>query len=493
MQLRVKVFEFSAGRPIAILNSNTAAKISVHVNERIIVSKFADKIIAMADVSKDFLKENEIALSREVLESINVKEGDLVEVSLVEKPQSTFYIKKKIDNKSLSKEELASIIEDIVNNALTEAEIAYFVSAVYKCGMSNREIEDLIWAMVSTGKRLNFEGQVLDKHSIGGIAANRTTPIIVSICASLGLKMPKTSSRAITSAAGTADTLESITKVEFSTEEIKKIVEKTNACMVWGGSLGLSPADDKLIQVEKILSIDPEPQLLASVLSKKISVGSKQVLIDIPYGKGAKVSKDQAIKLKKRFEFFGKKFNLNVKCLLTRGDEPIGNGVGPLLEIRDVIKVLKREKDSPKDLENKTLMMAGELIELAKKAENGKGIVLAKEELNSGRAFKKFKEIIEAQGGKVPTIEEINSKLGKFKKDILAEKQGTIKEIDNKKINLLGRIAGSPMDKGSGLYLHNHIKTKIKKGDKLLTIYADSKTRLNNALELYDKLNPIVY
>ena len=323
MKLKVKVFELLAGRPIAILNHYTANKINVHIGERILISKFGDSVIAIVDTSKAFLRSDEIALSREVMDALSIREGDDVEVSLAERPQSTVFIKKKIDGAVLNKQEIEAIIKDIVNNALTEAEIAYFVSAVYQNGMNNQETDDLIWAMVASGKRLNFEGQVVDKHSIGGIAANRTTPLVVSICAAAGLTMPKTSSRAITSAAGTADVIESIAKVEFSTADIKRIVEKTGACMVWGGSLGLSPADDKLIQIERVMNMDPEAQLLASVLSKKISVGSKHVLIDIPYGKSAKVTEKEGNILKKKFEFFGKKFGLNLKCVLTKGEERI--------------------------------------------------------------------------------------------------------------------------------------------------------------------------
>jgi AMP phosphorylase len=493
MKLKVKVFELLAGRPIAILNHYTANKINVHIGERILISKFGDNIIAIVDTSKAFLRSDEIALSREVMDALSIKESDDVEVSLAERPQSTVFIKKKIDNGTLNKQEIETIVKDIVNNALTEAEIAYFVAGVYEHGMNNQETEDLIWAMVATGKRLNFQGQVVDKHSIGGIAANRTTPIVVSICAAAGLIMPKTSSRAITSAAGTADVVESIAKVEFTTADIKRIVEKTGACMVWGGSLGLSPADDKLIQIERVINVDPEAQLLASVLSKKISVGSKHVLIDIPYGKSAKVNEKKGNDLKKKFEYFGKKFGLNIKCVLTKGDEPIGHGVGPLLEMRDILKVLKREKDAPKDLEEKALFLVSQIFELCGKTKKGKAHALAKEILCSGKAFAKFKEIIEMQEGKVPAIESIEHKLGKFRKDCKAERDGKIKEVDNKKINMVGHIAGSPMDKGSGLYLYHHIGEKVKKGDKLVTIYAESEIRLKNAIETYERTVPIVY
>ena len=347
MKLKVKILKFLAGRPIAVLNQTVANRMNVHVGERITISKYADNIVSIVDVSKDFIAHDELAVSQEIIDSLNIRENDEVEVSLASKPQSTFLIKKKMDGGTLTKEEIHSIIKDIVDNALTEAETAYFVAAVYKNKMTSSETEALISAMVSVGHRLSFPGVVVDKHSIGGIAANRTTPIVVSICAAAGLTMPKTSSRAITSAAGTADVIESIAKVEFNTEELKAIVKKTGACMAWNGILGLSPADDKLIQTERVLGLDPEAQLLASVLSKKIAVGSKYVLIDIPFGSSAKVNFKRATDLKKKFEYFGKRFGLTLRCVLTNGDEPIGNGVGPILEIRDVIKVLRQEKDLP--------------------------------------------------------------------------------------------------------------------------------------------------
>jgi AMP phosphorylase len=491
MELKVKFLKFWAGRPIAVLNFDTAARMNIHAGERVLISKFGDNIISIVDVSHDFLRSDEIAVSQEILDTLSIREGDQVDVGLADRPESTSFIKKKIDGERLSKKEIESIIKDIVNNALTESEVAFFVSGVYTHGMNTAEIEDLIWSMVATGRRLNFEGEVVDKHSIGGIAANRTTPIVVSICAAAGLTMPKTSSRAITSAAGTADVIESIANVEFSTDEIKRIVEKTNACMVWGGSLGLSPADDKLIQIERILNLDPEPQLLASVLSKKISVGSKHVLIDIPFGKSAKVDRKKAIDLKNKFEYFGKKFGLNIHCVLTNGEQPIGNGIGPLLEIRDIIKVLKQDKDHPKDLEEKSLYLAGKIFEISGKAKKGKGKKLAEEILKSGKALKKFGEIIQAQSGRVPTMEHIEKKLGKFRKSIFADSDFRIKSIDNKKINLIGHIAGSPMDKGAGIYLNHHVGDKMQKGDILMTIYADSKNRLDNALEVYNKTKPI--
>ena len=289
------------------------------------------------------------------------------------------------------------IISDIVTNSLSEAEIALFVSAMYKEGMNMKETIYLIKAILKSGKSLKLKlknKKIADKHSIGGIPGNRTTPLIVSICAASGLVIPKSSSRAITTAAGTADVVETIAKVEFSMKELEKIVKKVGACLIWGGSLEIVPADEKIISIEKMLNIDPEAQLLASIMSKKLALGAKYILIDIPYGKTAKVTKKKALDLKKKFEYLGKHFKKKLKVVLTKGGQPIGNGIGPVLEMKDILKILKHSEDRPLDLENKSVFLAGCLLEMTGKADKGKGIVLAKQILGSGKAFEKFKEII---------------------------------------------------------------------------------------------------
>tara|TARA_Y100000034_G_scaffold123040_1_gene169296 strand:+ start:3310 stop:4563 length:1254 start_codon:yes stop_codon:yes gene_type:complete len=407
------------------------------------------------------------------------------EVSSVSTLKSFIFIKKKLDKKQLSEKEINEIIKDVVNNSLSEEEISIFVLAMYKHGMNMKEIIYLTKAILNSGNKLKLKDKfMVDKHSIGGIAGNRTTPIVVSICAATGLIVPKTSSRAITSAAGTADVIETIAKVNFSVSELKKILKKTNACMVWGGALNLVPADSKIIKIEKILKIDPEAQLLASIMSKKLAVGSKYILIDIPYGKSAKVTKLKALKLKKKFVYLGRYFNKKLKVVLTDGKEPIGNGIGPSLELIDVINVLDPEKKGPKDLEEKSLFLAGELLELTKKTKNG--VDLAKKILYSGKAYNKFRQIIKAQGGSLKKI-----KLTKLRYDVLSKKSGKIIEIDNKKINSLVRIAGSPMDKSSGIYLYFHVGDRIKRREKILTIYAESKSRLYEAVKFFNKEKPI--
>ncbi len=490
MELKVKFLKWSAGIPVAMLNQKTAKKIGVHVQDKISIktlSKYPKELSTIIDTVTGFIKKDEIAVSSELSKRLGLRKGQKVDISISLNSKSLFFIKKKLNNKKLSREEIKEIIKDIVNNSLSEAEIALFVSGMYKNGMDLKEITYLIDAILSSGNKLSFHNKIVgDKHSIGGIAGNRTTPIVVSICASAGIIMPKSSSRAITTPAGTADVIETICPVEFTIKELKKIVKKTKACLIWGGSLGIVPADSKIIQVEKILGIDPEAQLLASIMSKKLAMGSKYILIDIPYGKTAKVDKTKALKLKRKFEQLGKHFKVKLKVVLTTADEPMGSGVGPALELIDVIKILNPNERGPEDLEKKSLFLAGELLEMTKKAEKGKGIEMAKKILVSGKAFEKFKQIIEAQGGSLKEI-----KPAKFRKNILAKKSGRIFEIDNKKINNLARVAGCPADKFAGLYIYHNLKEKVKKREVILTIYSESKSRLNQALKFYKDKKPI--
>jgi AMP phosphorylase len=485
MQLKVKFLKLSAGKPVAVIHKKFGIKSSIHVDERILIRKNSKKIVAVVDIATGMLEENEMAVSKEVVLELGLLEGDYVGIEIAPKPESLSFISSKLNCTPLGNKEIKKIVEDIVEDALTESEIAYFISAVYKCGMSTQEIINMINAIVETGKRLILKSRfIVDKHSIGGIPG-RTTPIVVSICSAAGLIMPKTSSRAITTPSGTADALETICKVDFTIPEIKRIVRKTGACMVWGGSLGLAPADDKIIQVERLINLDPEAQLITSIIAKKISVGSKFILIEIPYGKFAKVDKKRALVLKRRFESIGNFFHLKLKCLLIETQEPLGNGVGPALEIKDVISVLKQE-DECFMLEKRALTIAAKILEMTGRAEKGKGMALASHILKSGQAFKKFKQIIEAQHGRIKKISE-----ARFSRHITAPKNSKLKTINTKKINELARILGCPLDKNSGLYLYKHRGDKVMRGEKILTLYSESESEMKSGIKFYNKSLPI--
>lgn len=486
MRCSLKRLNVQAGKPIAFLHASDARILGVHPGDRILIRTNGSKEIAVVDVTTTFIKRRELGLSDEVIRSLNLSPSSSIEVQPMKFAQSSILLKQKRECDPYTEEQLKKIMEDIVSGALTEAEIAYFISGINYCGMSPQETKSLVNAIVSTGTKLSWgTKKCADKHSIGGIPGNRTTPIVVAICAAAGVIMPKTSSRAITSAAGTADTVETLARVNFSVRELQEIVNKTGACLAWGGSLGLAPADDKIIQIEKILNLDPEPQLLASILSKKIAVGSKYVLIDIPYGLGAKVTRKKALDLKKKFLKLGKSLGLVIQVVLTEGSQPIGDGIGPSLEMRDIVRVLTRN-NAPQDLEKKSIFLAGKILEMTKKAKPGKGTALARKMLSSGSAFLKFKEIIEAQGGYVRELP-----LAKYKKTLFASTTGTVEAIHNRLINTTARIAGCPQDKASGIDLHVHVGHKVKKGEPLVTLYAESMFKLKAASTFFITDHPI--
>ena len=489
MILKTKIKKWSAGLPVVMLNKKTATKMGLQAQQMVLIetiSNHSKEMTAILDIIEDEIRENEILPSSEVVSKLNLTQGQKVDVNIAPVPKSVDFIKKKLANKKLSKREIEQITSDIVNDRLSEAEIALFVVAMYKVGMSTKETIYLINAIIKTGNRLSLKNKfVVDKHSIGGVAGNRTTPIVVSICAAAGLTFPKTSSRAITSAAGTADVMETIARVDFSIKELKQILKKTNAFIISG--MGVVPADSKIIKVEKALNIDPKSQLIASVMSKKFAVGSKYILIDIPYGKTAKIpTRKKAEMLKREFSILGKYFKRKLKTVITDGSQPIGNGVGPALELMDIIKILDPKKKGPEDLEKKSLFLAGNILEMTGKAENGNGIEMAEKILYSGKAFKKFKEIVKAQHGNLNRI-----KYAKLKKDIFSEKTGEITEIDNQKINMLAKTAGSPLDKSAGIYLYHHVGNMVKKGDKIITIYSETKLRINEAVRFFKENSPI--
>ena len=393
-------------------------------------------------------------------------------------------IKKKVDGGTLSEDEIYQIIDDILLGKLSEAQIAYFISGQKLVGMNEDEVYYLTNAMIGTGNEIHFGKKIIsDKHCIGGVAGNRTTPLVVSICAALGLTIPKTSSRAITSAAGTADVIETIANIEIRPEDIKKIVKKENGCMIWNAKAKLSPTDDKIIKIAKILGIDIPSQLVASVLSKKISMGSKKIIIDIPYGRGSKVhTLTEAKKIRGMFKSAAKRFGLDLRVVFTNGKNPVGNGVGAVLEMKDVLAVLKNEKGAPRDLREKGILLAAELLKL-------NGVKLpkrkARKALKSGAAYEKFKKIINAQNKKRDFDKRVAKlKTSEFKKEIFAGPGGVIKRIDNDGLNTLCGMLGCPDEKGAGAYLHR--KTgRLKKGELLITLYSDSKKKLSDAIEYF--------
>lgn len=480
----------AGGKNIIVLNKEQAQGHDIYVGYRTELKINGRKIVGIVDVSEDFIKHGEVGVYKDFAKEYGLKKGQKVEIVHMDRPASIGYIKKKLDKGTLFEDEIQTIVNEIMSEKLSDVEAASFITGTYINGLSDNEIIALTDATVKSGDVLDLgKKTVLDKHCIGGVAGNRTTMIVTPIIAAAGLYMPKTSSRAITSASGTADTMEVLANVTFNMEELKKIVLKTKGAMVWGGGMKLAPVDDKLIRIRHPLSLDPEGMLLASILGKKKSVGAKYVIIDIPVGRGVKVpSFQQGRELGKHFMEIGRDLGMEVEVLITDGAEPVGHGVGPGLECIDVLNVLNGR--GPEDLRHKSVLMAGKLLELCEKVKKGKGYSAAENLITTGKAMKKFLEIIEAQGGD-PKVKIEDIAIGRHSYTVKSKVGGSIFHIDNKSISKIARIAGAPKMKEAGVLLHKTRGSRVEIGDALFTIYSDRKDLLNYAVKALEKLETV--
>lgn len=293
--------------------------------------------------------------------------------------------------------------------------------------------------------------------------------LVVPIVAAHGMLIPKTSSRAITSPAGTADTMEVLAEVNLPPEQLLEIVRRYRGCLAWGGTAKLAPVDDLLISVERPLGIDSQGQMVASILSKKLAAGSTHLLIDIPVGPTAKVRyMRQALALRKLFEFVGDRLNVHLEVMITDGRQPIGRGIGPVLEARDIMAVLENHPDAPFDLRQKSLQLAGRIIEFDPDVRGGQGYAIARDILDSGRAIAKMNELMQAQGAM-----SLDLTPGTLCHEVLAERDGVVTHIDNFQMAKIARIAGAPMEKKAGVDLLKKLGDNVQKDEPIYRIHAE--------------------
>jgi len=434
------------------------------------------------------LSHDQLSLSDSAIDALGANEGDLLLLSHLDALDSMSDVRKKIYGHRLNQNEFDRIIRDVVNRNLSNIQLSAFLSSCTGDSLNKEEVIALTRSMINVGFKLDWgEKKVYDKHCIGGLPGNRTTPLVVSIAAAAGLIIPKTSSRAITSPAGTADTMEVMTNVNLTTAQMKKVVEQEGGCLAWGGSVQLSPADDILIRVEKALDIDSEGQMIASVLSKKAAAGSTDVVIDIPVGPTAKVrSQETAEQLSEKMVVVGKAIGLNIEIILNDGSQPVGRGIGPALEAQDILAVLRNEDDAPDDLRKRAITLAGRLLEMSGKAGKGSGEEKALQILAEGQAYKKFIAICEAQGYfREPGLAE-------FKFKVKANINGRISEIDNRKLAKLAKLAGAPSAITAGVLLYTSLGTQVKPDDILYEIHAESQGELEYALSYLDAQKDII-
>ncbi len=454
-------------------------------NSRLLLECDGQSIIATLNiVDNPVLAKGYAGLSKVAMQRLMAEEGSILDISQAPVVSSLAAVRKKIFGNRLSNNDLQGIITDIGRHRYSDIEIASFLSVCAGSRLNVNEIIGLTLAMVNSGKRLAWPDheKVFDKHCIGGLPGNRTTPIVVSIASAGGLIIPKTSSRAITSPAGTADTMETMANVNLSISDIRRVVAQNGACLAWGGAVNLSPTDDLLIRIERALDLDGEGQLIASVLSKKIAAGSTHVVIDVPVGETAKIrSHTDAERLISLFEQVGEACSLVVRCVITDGSQPIGRGIGPVLEARDLLAVLQNQPDAPQDLRNRALLLSAHLFDLAEQCGLESGLEKARDLLDSGAAWKQFQRIIKAQG----EVKKISP--AKYQHTEKAEHNGMINAIDNRQLARLAKLAGAPSSPVAGLYLHTKVGQMVTTDAPLFTLYSNSQGELDYAMAFYQQ------
>ena len=424
-------------------------------------------------ITTDLLHHNEASLSESAWQRLGAQEGNEITLSHLAPIESLSRVRAKIYGEPLNDLSAQAIIQDIAAEKYSNVHIASFVTACADDNLQLDEIIALTKAMITAGERLTWpKTPIMDKHCVGGLPGNRTTLLLVPIIAAFGLTIPKTSSRAITSPAGTADTMETLAPVTLDIPTIRRVVDKEGGCIVWGGAIALSPADDILIRVERVLDLDSDGQLIASVLSKKGAAGSTHVVIDIPVGPTAKVrSADAAERLRQTLATVGTAVGLSVSTVITDGRQPVGRGIGPALEAWDVLAVLQNHPDAPRDLRERALALAAALLELSQKVPVGSGYATATAILDDGRAWKKFMAICAAQGG----LREPGR--APYTHTVTAPCAGVIDSVDNRRLARVAKLAGA-----AGLVFHTPIGSTVEKDQPLYTIHAGARGELDYTL-----------
>ncbi|MCW3837293.1 thymidine phosphorylase family protein [Sphingomonas canadensis] len=429
-------------------------------------------------VSSDMLALDEVGLSEVAWRRLGVAPDATLHVAHPNPLDSMSAVRAKVYGHRLDLLRLKAIVADVVAERYSDVQLAAFITAFSAQPPQLAETVALTRAMLEAGDRLAWPSPIVaDKHCVGGLPGNRTTPLVVAIAAAAGLVIPKTSSRAITSPAGTADAMETMAPVDLDLAAMRAVVDREGGCIVWGGSVRLSPADDIFIRVERALDLDSEAQLVASVLSKKLAAGSTHVLLDLPVGPTAKVrTREDAERLSDQLVAVAAEFGMIVRPVLTDGSQPVGYGIGPALEAHDVLAVLRGAAGAPQDLRERAVQLAGGVLELGGKAAPGSGAESAAAILDDGRALAKFMAICEAQGGfREPPV-------AAFTHMIEAVRGGVLRAIDNRLLARVAKLAGAPRAKAAGVMLHAKAGDSVEPGQPLLTLHGESPGELDYAL-----------
>ncbi len=478
MRLTAYTSDITVSEPVVLLNSDDCLKMGVSMDDRVRITG-KDSAISTVVISDSVIKKGVVAIPINVMKRCSAENGSEVEVEYYPMPESVRSIKKKINGMKLSRGEIDSIVQDIDEGNLSEKEIIAFVSSFNVNNADLTEVAYLTRAMVATGRTLDLRIRpVFDFHSLGGVPGNKITPIVVSIVASQGLAIPKMSSRAVSSACGTSDFVDTFCDVELDTEGLLRSIE-TNKGVFACGNEDYAPVGRRIIEAERSMGIDPRPMMMASIMSKKVAIGTTHLLMDIPMGRGAKVhDMATAEAFAKDLIDLGIILGVHVECAVSYAEQPLGRTIGPILEAKECISILESGDGDP-DVIDKACQMAGIILEMSGKKD---GYEKAVDILKSGKAHEKFMDIVVSQNGD-PNLRSADLTPGRFVKDVHAQRTGTVQFIDNSNMVAVAKGAGAPIDVGAGIELIHKVGDSVSKGDVLFRIYAENQGKLDRAIE----------
>lgn len=411
----------------------------------------------------------ELGLNNEAFLRLNLPEGANVSLSLAGLPPSAGILQRKIAGNILSSSEYSSVVKDIVAGRYSNMDIASFLVASGSF-MTASEVLSLTEALIGDDViRWDDENIVVDHHCLGGIPGNKTDIIITAIVAAYGLPMPKTASRSLTSCAGVADTFAVLANVEADEAKLKKLIKENRGAIVDYNTLPIANASKIVSSVERALGISQQQHIVSSILAIKLAAGITHLVLDIPVGPSSRIkSTAEAMRIRKLVEYVGDMLSIEIDAVITDGSEPIGNGIGAVLEARDVMRILRNKEEAPQDLLEKSLFLAGRILEFDPKLRGGQGYHVAKEILSSGRALETMNRIIYAQG-KAP-----QAQIGHLTRDIVSSRAGVVESIDNHQINKIGVLAGASQYPGAGLDLLKKVGDFVEPGETLYRIHSVS-------------------
>lgn len=460
----------SFGENLAYIHKNCSLYKVDDINKvtKLEIHKGSKTIFAFLQiVEDDVLALDEIGLNEDALKALNMSEGTEVHVSMAAPSLSAQSLRRKIAGEILTSSEYMDIIKDIASGRYSKMDIAAFLVACTS-SMSATELVSFTEALVAQ-KVLHWDekSMVVDQHCLGGVPANKTDLVILAIVSAYGLPIAKTCIRSLTSCAGVADTMGVLANVDYNTSKFQKLVRANNGAIVNYDVLEETKVNHLLHDVRSQLGINQNELVIASILAMMISSGVSHLVLDVPVGENARVhSTNEAIRIRKQVEYIGDMLGLSIDVVITDGSEPIGNGIGAVLEARDVMKILRNKEDAPIDLKEKSLFLAGRVLEFDPQLRGGQGYAVAKEILENGRALEAFQRIVNAQG-----VHEVPA-LGQYVREVVAPYDGIVSAVNNTIINKIGVYAGATQCLGSGVDLNKKIGDKVKAGDVLYTIYS---------------------